>query len=56
MMSEIEIIEKRVAREILSIIERVCFSEEYRDYRVRFGSNGQRDLVIQMIEDKYDIK
>lgn len=55
-MSEIEIIEKRVAREILSIIERVCFSEEYRDYRVRFGSNGQRDLIIQMIEDKYDIK
>ena len=55
-MPEHEIIEKRVAREILNIIERVCFSEEYRDFRVGYGSNGQRDLIIQMIEDKYDIK
>lgn len=55
-MTEHEIIEKRVAREILNIIERVCFSEEYRNFRIGYGSNGQRDLIIQMIEDKYDIK
>lgn len=55
-MDERVIIEKRVAREILNIIERVCFSEEYRDFRVGYGSKGQRDLIIQMIEDKYDIK
>ncbi len=47
--------EKRVAREILNIIEQVCFSDEYRDYRVRYGSNGQRDLIIQTIQNKYGV-
>jgi hypothetical protein len=47
--------EKRVAREILSMIEQVCFSDEYRDYRVGYGSKGQRDLIIHMIKDTYDI-
>ncbi len=37
-------VEKRVARDILNMIERVCFSEEYRDFRVGWGSNGQRDF------------
>lgn len=47
--------EKRVAREILSIIEEVCFSKKYFDYRVSYGSNGQRDLIIQTIKEKYEI-
>ena len=49
-------IERRVAREILNIIERVCFSTEYVTYRVDYGSNGQRDLIIKMIKEKYDVK
>lgn len=49
------IIAKRVAREILMIIKQVCFSEEYRDYRRGYGSNGQRDLIIHMIEEKYGV-
>lgn len=54
-MTDIEIAEKRVAREILNIIERVCFSEEYRDFRVGWGSRGERDLIIQMIRDTYGV-
>ena len=48
-------IEKRVAREILNIIERISFSEEYKEYRISYGSNGQRDLIIKMIQDKYEV-
>ena len=48
-------VEKRVARDILSMIERICLSEEYRDFRVRYGSKGARDLIIQMIKDKYGV-
>lgn len=48
--------EKRVAREILSIIEKICFSEEYIQFRVNNGSNGQRDLIIKTIKEKYDVR
>ena len=48
-------IEKRVAREILNIIERISFSEEYKEYRIAHGSNGQRDLIIQMIKERYNV-
>ncbi len=47
--------EKRVAREILSTIEKVCFSDEFRDYRVNNGSNGERDLVIKLIKERYEV-
>jgi hypothetical protein len=49
-------IEKRVAREILNIIERISFSQEYREFRINHGSNGQRDLIIKMIQERYDVK
>jgi hypothetical protein len=49
-------IEKRVAREILNIIERISFSAEYKEFRIDYGSNGQRDLIIKMIQDKYEVK
>ena len=49
-------LEKRVAREILNIIERVSFSEEYKEYRISHGSNGQRDLIIQMIQERFEVK
>jgi hypothetical protein len=48
-------IEKRVAREILNIIERISFSEEYKEYRISHGSNGQRDLIIQMIKERFEV-
>lgn len=48
-------IEKRVAREILSIIENICFSDEFREYRVNQGSNGTRDLIIKTIQERYNI-
>ena len=47
--------ERRVATDILRIIDRVCFSEGYRDFRVGWGSKGQRDLIISTIQDKYDV-
>ncbi len=47
--------EKRVAREILSIIEKICFSDEFRDYRVNNGSNGERDLIIKLIKERYEV-
>jgi hypothetical protein len=47
--------ERRVATDILRIIDQVCFSEEYLDFRVGWGSNGQRDLIIRTIQDKYGV-
>ena len=48
-----ELIERKIAREILTMIESVCFSEEYRDFRIDRGSNGQRDLIITKIKEQY---
>ena len=48
-------IEKRVAREILSIIENICFSDEFREYRVNQGSNSTRDLIIKTIQERYNV-
>lgn len=44
---------RRVAKEILSIIEQIYFSEEYKQYRINYGSNGIRDLILNTIENKY---
>lgn len=52
-MTEKELIERRVVREILTMIETICFSEEYRQFRVDWGSNGQRDLIISKIKERY---
>lgn len=52
-MTDIEIGERKAARNILSFIEAVCFSKEYLQFRVNQGSNGQRDLIIKMIKEKY---
>ena len=46
---------KKVAREILNIIEEICFSDEYKDFRINNGSNGQRDLIIKTIQEKYQV-
>lgn len=54
-MTNEQMTERRVAREILSIIEAICFSEEYKAYRVSYGSNGQRDLIISTIRNKYNV-
>ena len=50
------LIKKKTAREILSIIEEIYFSEKYLDYRVNNGSNGTRDLIIEAIQSKYNIR
>lgn len=54
-MDSENVIRKRVAREILSMIETVCFSNEFSEYRVNNGSNGERDLIIENIKKTYDI-
>lgn len=51
-----EVIKKRVAREILSMIEVVCFSEAFKEYRVNYGSNGQRNLIIENTKSTYGIR
>ena len=48
-----ELIERRVAREILTIIEEICFSEKYKKFRSDYGSNGERDLIITKINKNY---
>lgn len=53
MVSDKELTERRVAREILTIIEEICFSGEYKNFRANQGSNGQRDLIITRINEKY---
>lgn len=52
-MTDKEIYQKITAREILNIIEEICFSEHYLEFRVNKGSNGQRDLIIRLIKEKY---
>lgn len=54
-MTNEQMAERRVAREILSIIETICFSEEYRAYRVNYGSKGEIDLIISTIRAKYNV-
>jgi hypothetical protein len=54
-MTNEQMAERRVAREILSIIEAICFSEEYRAYRVNYGSKGEIDLIISTIRAKYNV-
>lgn len=54
-MTNEQMAERRVAREILSIIEAIYFSEEYKAYRINYGSNGQRDLIISTIKAKYNV-
>lgn len=48
-----ELVERRVAREILTMIEEICFSEEYKTFRIDYGTHGQRDLIITKINEKY---
>ena len=55
-MNNEDVIKKRVAREILSMIETVCFSDEFREYRINNGSDGTRDLIITKIERTYDVR
>lgn len=52
-MTDMEIGERKAARDILSFIELVCFSQEYVEYRVNNGSNGQRDLIMKTIKERY---
>lgn len=48
-------VKKRVAGEILDIIDEVCFSEAYREYRSNYGSRGERDLIISTIKERYGV-
>lgn len=54
-MTDEKRIEKRVAREVLTMIERIYFSEEYKEYRINYGSNGTRDLLIDSIKKLYNV-
>ena len=50
-----ELGKKAAAREILSYIEHICFSDddEIIEFRVNHGSNGVRDSIIGFIRSKY---
>lgn len=37
------------------MIETICLSEEFREYRVNYGSNGQRNLIIKNIKEIYGV-
>lgn len=54
-MNNVDVITKKVARQILSMIETICFSEEFKEYRVNNGSNGTRNLIIENIKKTYGI-
>lgn len=53
MITDIELGERKAAREILIMIEAICFSQEFREYRINKGSNGERDLIIKSIKERY---
>lgn len=48
-----QLITRKVAREILTMLEKIYFSEEYKEYRINQGSNGTRDLVLASIKGRY---
>ena len=52
-MTNDKVIERRVAREILSMIDEIYFSDKYKEYRINYGSNGKRDLLINSIINLY---
>ena len=55
----LELIEKGkkvAAIEILQLIEQVCFSEEFINFRVDHGSHGERDYIITQIKERYGIE
>lgn len=54
-MNNEDAITKKVARQILSMIETICFGEEFKEYRVNNGSNGTRDLIIENIKKTYNV-
>ena len=54
-MEDKELFQRQAARDILSMIEEICFSKKWIDYRVNYGSNGQRDYIIHYIKRKYNI-
>ena len=51
----LEAVKQQTALEILDIINEVCFSDKYKFYRIDMGSNGQRDLIIHKIKEKYGV-
>ena len=55
-MEDKELFQRQAARDILSVIEEVCFSKAYIKFRADNGSNGQRDFIIDYIKEKYDVK
>lgn len=54
-MTDKELYSKITARRILSMIEQIYFSEEFKEYRIIYGSNGIRNLIIKTIKKDYDI-
>lgn len=54
-MDNDEVIRKRTAREILSMMETVFFSKEFAEFRVNNGSNGERDLILKNIKETYGV-
>jgi len=42
MITEKELGERKAAREILTIIEAICLSEAYRDYRINRGEQRRK--------------
>lgn len=55
-LSNDKCIEKRVAREILNIIEQIYYGKDYMEHRINYGSNGTIDLILSTIADRYDVK
>ena len=49
--------EDAISRQVvLSKIKEVCFSEEWTQFRVDNGSNGQRDFIINFIENSPSVQ
>ncbi len=42
-------------QEILNKINEVCFSEKWKEFRIDYGSNGQRDFLIDYIKQMLPI-
>ena len=55
-MTDKEIYEKATARAILSVIEMVCLSKEFAEFRYHQGARGQREYIINWIKDTYNIE
>jgi len=51
----INIQKKELQERFYLLLKKICFSDEFKEYRINQGSNGTRDLIIKLIKERYEV-